>query len=54
VRIPEGIERVQIDALVFHRPPQPLNENVIHPVTLTIDTRISLDCMAFTQTALVN
>ena len=36
MRIPEGIERVQIDALVFHRPPQPLNENVIHPVTLTI------------------
>src|SRR4030067_575717 len=31
-----GLERMQIDALVFQRPPQPLDHDVVHPPPLAV------------------
>lgn len=31
-----GLEGIEVDALIFQRSPQPLNEDVVHPAALTI------------------
>jgi hypothetical protein len=42
------LEGMEIDAFVFERPPEPLNEDVVHPMTAPVHghlyARIGQDC----------
>lgn len=39
-----GLKSVEINALVFHRPPQALDEDVVHPATpgASLKTRLAM------------
>lgn len=37
-----GLEGVQIDAFVLHRPPEPFDEDIVHPPSPTIHADLDL------------
>jgi hypothetical protein len=43
-----GLEGVQMDAFVLHRPPEPLGEDIVHPASPTVHAYLDLDCSQHT------
>ena len=43
-----GLEGVQIDAFVLHRPPEPLDEDIVHPASPSVHADLDLSCAQHT------
>jgi len=39
-----GLEGVQIDAFVLHRPPEPFDEDIVHPASPAVHADLDLGC----------
>ena len=44
-----GLERVQIDAFVLYRPPEPLDEDIVHPAFPAVHAYLDLGCSQYTD-----